>query len=284
MVLVWPDGLDEASFRADYWQRRPRLLRQLLPDFDSPIDPDELAGLAVEPDAMARLIECIDGDYRLEHGPFDAERFATLPERDWSLLVTDIDKQLPELLEWIEPFIRIAPAWRFDDLMISYAPDGASVGAHVDQYDVFLLQATGQRRWSIDARLPSAYAQRAAGDLRLIDGFEPTDNWLLDPGDVLYLPPGLAHHGVAVGEQCTTWSIGFRAPSRGELVLAIAERVARTLDEQEPVVRLTDSGAGSSEAAVDAATVRELHAIWKAATALDEATIASWAPELLDGE
>lgn len=284
MALVWPDGLDEASFRADYWQRRPRLLRQLLPDFDSPIDPDELAGLAVEPDAMARLIECIDGDYRLEHGPFDAERFTTLPERDWSLLVTDIDKQLPELLESIEPFIRIAPAWRFDDLMISYAPDGASVGAHVDQYDVFLLQATGQRRWSIDARLPSAYAQRAAGDLRLIDGFEPTDTWLLDPGDVLYLPPGVAHHGVAVGEQCTTWSIGFRAPSRGELVLAIAERVARTLDEQEPVVRLTDSGAGSSEAAVDAATVRELHAIWKAATALDEATIASWAPELLDGE
>ena len=134
-ALVWPDGLDGTRFLAEVWQRRPLLLPGALPGFESPLSPDELAGLALEPDATPRLlIEDGAGNFRIEHGPFDEDRFADLDGR-FSLLVTDVEKHLPELHAWIRPF-RLVPAWRFDDLMVSYAPDGGSVGAHVDAYDV----------------------------------------------------------------------------------------------------------------------------------------------------
>ena len=277
-TLNWPDGLDETGFRARYWQRRPLLIRQALPGFESPLPPDELAGLAIEPDTTPRLIRRSDETgYTLEHGPFDADIFDTLGEADWSLLVTDVDKHLLELQAWLNPF-RIAPDWRLDDLMISYAPDGASVGAHVDAYDVFLLQASGTRRWSIDAREGVTHEQVADGDLRLVEDFAPTDTWDLAPGDVLYLPPGVPHHGVAVGDGCTTWSIGFRAPRHADVVQFIAETIAERLGD----ARLTDAGAGrGAPGEIGTGTIDAIEAVWRRATTLDRQTLAELAGSLL---
>ena len=219
--------------------------------------------------------------------------------------MTDVEKHLPDLAEWIAPF-RLAPDWRLDDLMISYAPEGASVGAHVDEYDVFLLQASGTRRWSIarpgeetaddlsssapsgtsaprppppDAFVPvREHRTVAGGDLALLAAFEPTDCWNLVPGDVLYLPPGVPHHGVAVGEDCTTWSIGFRSPSAAEAFLHVAERVAGRL----PHARLRDGGAGRGEPGrIDARTVAAVKALWERATRLDEAAFVELTGRLL---
>ena len=290
-ALRWPDGMDERGFLERHWQRSPVLLRQALPGFETPLPADELAGLSLEPGTTPRLIRRdATGAYRLEHGPFDAATFAALGPRDWSLLVTDVDKHLPPLAAWLAPF-RLAPDWRLDDLMVSYAPDGASVGAHVDEYDVFLLQASGTRRWSIDERPgvdPDEADHRhggredAGGDLRLLADFEPTSTWDLEPGDVLYLPPGVPHHGVAVGDDCTTWSIGFRAPSAADVVSHLAERVAERLASRVPQVRLRDAGRGrGAPGEIDAAAVDAVETLWREATALDRETLVEMTGELL---
>lgn len=278
----WPDGLDETRFLERHWQREPCLLRQFLPGFETPLPPDELAGLALEPDTTPRLIRRdARGRFSLEHGPFEEEIFATLGPRDWSLLVTDVEKHLPELADRVAPF-RVAPDWRFDDLMVSYAPDGASVGAHVDEYDVFLLQASGTRRWSIDARTGIEHASVTDGDLRLVADFTPTDSWELVPGDVLYLPPGIPHHGVALGDDCTTWSIGFRAPSAADVVLHAAELVAERLAARTPPTRLRDDGRGRGRAGeIGGATVDAVATLLHEALALDRATLAELTGRLL---
>jgi len=290
-TLRWPDGMDEAGFLARHWQRAPLLMRQALPGFVTPLPPDELAGLSLEPDVGGRLIRRREDDtYALEHGPFDEETFATLGERDWSLLVTDVDKHVPELARWLMPF-RVAPDWRLDDLMVSFAPDGGSVGAHVDEYDVFLLQASGIRRWSIAAP-PSATAsddtpsrpppERAAGDLRLVEDFSPSDSWDLEPGDVLYLPPGVAHHGVALGDGCTTWSIGFRAPSAADVVLHAAELVAERLSGRLPRTRLRDPGRGRGVAGeIDDATIDAVATLLREALTLDRSAMTELTGRLL---
>lgn len=245
--IQWPDGIDQQRFLSEYWQQKPLLIRQALPDFQTPLPADELAGLSLEPDTTPRLIlKDASGDYHLEHGPFEAERFDSLTDNNWSLLVTDVEKHVPELATYLRPF-SFLPNWRIDDLMISYAPVGASVGAHVDEYDVFLLQASGTRRWSIDVRTSSCVVEDAdsasasgdgenptvdidnAADLKLISAFEASDTWELAPGDLLYLPPGVPHHGVASGEPCTTWSIGFRAPALNDFAMRIAEMIAESL-------------------------------------------------------
>ena len=273
-ALLWPEGLDAARFLAEIWQRRPLLLPGALPGFDSPLPPDELAGLALEPDTTPRLLlEDGGGDFRIEHGPFDEARLAGLDGR-FSLLVTDVEKHLPELRAWIRPF-GLVPSWRLDDLMVSYAPDGGSVGAHVDAYDVFLLQASGGRRWSIDASVGGAAGGSARtarrGDLELVEPFRPTDTWELGPGDVLYLPPGVPHHGVAIGEGCTTWSIGFRAPSTAEIVAGVAALLVDDLDARPlPDPPLAPGPAGE----LGAASLGALRRAWDAAVALDEATFA----------
>ena len=305
--LLWPGDLDEGGFLARHWQRAPLLMRQALPDFRTPLPADELAGLALEPDTTPRLIRRErDGRHTLEHGPFEAEMFATLGDGDWSLLVTDVEKHLPELLPWLAPF-RIAPDWRLDDLMVSYAPDGGSVGAHVDEYDVFLLQASGTRRWSIDASATAgAHELVTSGELRLLADFAPTDTWELVPGDILYLPPGVPHHGIALGEDCTTWSIGFRAPSVADVVQHFAELLAERLadglgaraadarvdrpDEtpveafarRSPNARLRDAGAGrGSPGEIDARTIEAIGTAWREATALDRDTLIDFAGRLL---
>lgn len=230
--IQWPAGLDEARFLADYWQQKPLLIRQALPDFETPLPADELAGLSLEPETTPRLItQDGTGAYHLEHGPFEPDRFETLTGNDWSLLVTDVEKHLPDILHYLQAF-GFLPSWRIDDLMISYAPLGASVGAHIDEYDVFLLQASGARRWSIEAPAAASYELVPDSELKLLASFKPTDTWELEAGDLLYLPPGVPHHGVASAEPCTTWSIGFRAPTTADFVMRMAEMICEKLPKQ----------------------------------------------------
>ncbi|NQZ53049.1 MAG: cupin domain-containing protein [Piscirickettsiaceae bacterium] len=218
MAEFFNTGLSQQQFLEQYWQKKPLLIRQAFADFESPISPDDLAGLACEPEVESRLIEehGQTGSWQVTHGPLSQEDFARLPPTHWTMLVQDVDKHLPELQYLLDPF-RFIPDWRRDDLMISYAPEFGTVGPHTDGYDVFLLQAMGCRRWQI--------ADETVHEAKLIDGlnlqiladFKPNQTWDLQPGDILYLPPNIAHHGVAL-EDCMTFSIGFRAPTQADML------------------------------------------------------------------
>ncbi len=216
-ILTQLGELSSEDFLRDYWQQKPLLIRQAFPNFQSPLSADELAGLACDTDT-ARLVLEKGGKtpWEMQHGPLRKKDFAKLPATHWTLLINDIEKLLPEFTEIIEPF-RFIPDWRIDDLMISYAVDGGSVGPHVDAYDVFLLQAQGQRRWQISSQTCVEDNFIPDIDLRIMQSFTAEEEWVLEPGDMLYLPPDVPHYGVAVGE-CMTYSIGFRAPSRADLL------------------------------------------------------------------
>lgn len=267
-VIHWPDGIDEQIFLDHYWQKKPLLIKQAFPDFETPLPADELAGLSLEPDTTGKIItQDHRGAYQLEHGPFEEERFASLTGNHWSLLVTDVEKHLPEFKDFIQPF-RFIPDWRIDDLMVSYAPEGASVGAHVDEYDVFLLQASGIRTWHIDARQNVSHQMRSDGDLKILANFQATHTWDLIPGDMLYLPPGIAHHGIANSDECTTWSIGFRAP----LIPDLIARVAELLSDRMKPARYADSALSPARhGEINAASIEHFKAIWEEKTQLNNA-------------
>jgi 50S ribosomal protein L16 3-hydroxylase len=226
--LTFPPGLNAEAFLAEYWQRRPLLLRGGLPGFRCPLPADELAGLACESQVESRLVleQGATGPWELRQGPFAEADFAALPDDRWTLLVQDVDKHLPEVAELLRAFDFI-PDWRLDDIMISYAADQGSVGPHVDQYDVFLIQAEGRRRWRIDAGPSPDLACIPGLDLSILSHFSPTDDWVLDPGDILYLPPGVPHWGTAEGE-CMTWSVGLRAAAWRDLASDWCEHLAET--------------------------------------------------------
>ena len=216
--MIDPDNcLGETSveeFLTDYWQKKPLLIRNAFPELESPISAEELAGLSCEEHVNGRLVLEKDGDYpwQVEFGPFEESRFSELPASHWSLLVSDVEKHIPETAALLKPF-RFIPDWRVDDLMISYAPEGGSVGAHTDAYDVFLIQLSGQRLWKIAENFPDETLDDV--DLCILEKFDAEEEWLLSAGDMLYLPPNVAHHGIAQdsGEPCLTASVGFRAPS-----------------------------------------------------------------------
>lgn len=230
-------GRTAAEFLREYWQKKPLLIRQAIPNFESPVSPEELAGLALEEDAEARLILEKGGDHpwQLRHGPFDEEDFLALPETNWTLLVQEVDQWVPAIAELLDRF-QFIPKWRIDDVMVSFAPDKGSVGAHVDNYDVFLLQAAGKREWRINAS--PVDEERIVPDLevRMLGDFEPDEVWILEPGDMLYLPPRVPHHGIAVGD-CMTFSVGFRAPSHEELLSTL---LGRALEEVDPAAHYGD--------------------------------------------
>jgi 50S ribosomal protein L16 3-hydroxylase len=213
-----PLGMAPAQFLERYWQKHPLLIRNAFPGFESPLQPEDLAGLACEDGVLARLIEHDDANdgWRVRHGPFAETDFPALPDRDWTLLVQDMDKWDADIRALLAHF-GFLPRWRIDDVMVSFAATGGSVGAHVDQYDVFLLQAQGHRRWQVDAGANPPTAFRDDVELKLLRDFTPTHEWVLGPGDMLYLPPGVPHHGVAE-DPCLTFSIGMRAPSAAELL------------------------------------------------------------------
>ena len=266
--IHWPSGIDEQLFLDKIWQKKPLFISQAFPDFITPLPADELAGLSLEPDTTGRIITQHDnGAFTLEHGPFDEDRFATLTGNQWSLLVTDVEKHIPQFIAFLQPF-RFIPDWRIDDLMVSYAPDGGSVGAHVDEYDVFLLQASGVRTWRIDARSDTSHQMRCDGDLKTLANFEPTDEWDLVAGDMLYLPPGMAHHGIAKGDDCTTWSIGFRAPRLPDLIARVSELLSEQMAQQH---RYTDgSMTPARPGEISQESIQRFKTIWETATQLND--------------
>jgi 50S ribosomal protein L16 3-hydroxylase len=217
-------GITPAVFLHDYWQKKPLLVRQAIPGFQPLLSSDALFALAAREDVEARLISRSRNRWDMQHGPFGS--LPAVTQADWTLLVQGVNLHDDGADALLQQF-RFIPDSRLDDLMISFASKGGGVGAHVDSYDVFLLQAHGQRRWRISAQK----------DLSLIDGlplkvlrnFVTEQEYVLEPGDMLYLPPQYAHEGVAV-DSCMTYSIGFRAPAYQELGEAFLQFMADAID------------------------------------------------------
>lgn len=230
-------GITVDEFLRDYWQKKPLLIRQAFPGFECPVEADELAGLACEAEVESRLvIESEDGKpWQLHNGPFPESRFASLPPSHWTLLVQGLDHWVPAVADLLDEF-RFIPNWRVDDIMASYAPVGGSVGPHFDDYDVFLLQASGQRRWQIGKPCDLATPRVEGTPLRIIADFEAESAYVLQPGDMLYLPPRIAHWGIAEND-CITLSVGFRSPSHEDILIGFSDHAAAAL---EPGLRYTD--------------------------------------------
>ncbi|MEH6414033.1 cupin domain-containing protein [Pseudomonas sp. CGJS7] len=226
-----PLGMPAETFLRQYWQKHPVLIRNAFPGLQSPLQPEDLAGLACEEGALSRLIQHdrVNDRYSVRHGPFEESEFPGMPRQDWTLLVQDVDKWDADVAALL-PAFDFLPRWRIDDIMVSFAAPGGSVGAHVDQYDVFLLQAQGHRRWQIDARSDAPQDFRPDAELKLLREFDPSHDWILGPGDMLYLPPGVPHHGVAE-DACLTFSVGMRAPSAAELMGDYIDTLAGEADE-----------------------------------------------------
>ncbi|MFJ3259980.1 JmjC domain-containing protein [Pseudomonas sp. NPDC086581] len=231
-------GISAEEFLRDYWQKKPLLVRQAIPDFKSPLDPDELAGLALEEMIESRIVlEHGDSPWELRRGPFQEDTFSQMPERDWTLLVQAVDQFIPEVAELLEHF-KFLPSWRIDDVMISYAAPGGGVGPHFDNYDVFLLQGHGRRRWKVGQTCDASSPMLPHADLRILAEFEESADWVLEPGDMLYLPPRIAHYGIAE-DDCMTYSVGFRAPSAAEVLTHFTDFLAQFLSDEE---RYSDAG------------------------------------------
>ena len=271
-------SFDSDGFLRASWQQHPLLIRNPWTSWRNPLAPDELAGLACEQGVEARLITRMSDSLAAdslaaEHGPFPEERFSALGKAPWTLLVQAVDHHVPAVAALLEPF-RFVPNWRIDDVMVSYATDGGGVGPHFDHYDVFLIQGLGRRRWQIGARCDAATELLPHDDLRLLAAFEPTAEWVLEPGDMLYVPPGFAHNGVALGDDCMTYSIGFRAPSRGELIAGWCDDFLTGMDDDD---RYADPGlaAQANPGEVSAEALARLHAMVTARLA-DRAAFARW--------
>nr|WHW29768.1 putative cupin domain-containing protein [uncultured bacterium] len=225
-------GMPLEVFLAEYWQKKPLLIRGGLKNLQSPLDADSLAGLACEEDVESRLVIQSGSHWRLEHGPFNDKTFSALPSSHWTLLVQAVDHWVPAAAQLLEQF-NFIPSWRIDDLMMSYATDGGGVGPHYDNYDVFLVQACGQRTWEIGGRCDESSGTREKLPVKILTEFKAVQSWVLDPGDILYVPPGIAHNGMAKGDGCITCSVGFRAPSHAEMLSEFSDYLAEKLNESE---------------------------------------------------
>ncbi len=218
-------GLSPTRFLRDYWHKRPLLIKNAVPDFAGLLSFAEMQALAGRDDVESRLIQGRGVTWQLDHGPFRKADFKRLPNTDWTLLIQSLDHLMPEASALLAQFDFI-PHARLDDVMVSYAAPGGSVGPHFDSYDVFLLQGTGHRRWQISAQTDLTLIDDVP--LKILRQFKAEEEWLLGPGDMLYLPPHYAHHGVAE-DACTTYSIGFRAPSAQELAHAFLVHLQDTM-------------------------------------------------------
>ena len=218
-------GLSPRQFMRRHWQKKPLLVRAAMPHIVPPISRSQLFDMAGQEGVESRLIRRIDAapGWSLRHGPLARRQLPPLSQPGWTLLVQGVDLHHDDIHAMLRPF-RFLPDARLDDLMISYASDQGGVGPHFDSYDVFLLQVAGRRRWSI-GRQPGARLCEGL-PLKIIDGFEPEDTFVLEPGDMLYLPPLYAHDGVAQGGDCMTYSIGLRSPARAALGADLLARVA----------------------------------------------------------
>ena len=247
-------NISKEQFLKEYWQKKPLLIRQAYPNFEPLIPSDELAGMSLEEEIESRIImeNGPDSPWQLLSGPFEEETFGSLPEDKWTLLIQGVDQWVPEAADLLQDF-NFIPNWRIDDLMISFATDGGSVGPHYDQYDVFLLQAEGQREWRIGQMCSENDDFLKETKLRILSQFNETDRWTLEPGDMLYLPPRLAHYGISQGN-CQTYSIGFRAPSQSELMHSLVDQIDASSNEDrrygDPDLTLQDCSGEISEMAL----------------------------------
>ncbi len=232
-------GISPATFMQRHWQKKPLLVRQALPGVTPPLSRAALFELAGSQDVESRLVVRADRAWRVRSGPLPRRALPPVSRPGWTLLVQGLDLHVPVAHELLSKF-RFVPAARLDDLMVSWASPGGGVGPHVDSYDVFLLQVHGRRRWQVGKVRNAAFV--AGAPLKLLRQFEPTQEWLLEAGDMLYLPPGWGHDGVADGGDCMTCSVGFRAPAAGELA-------------RELLMRLADEGEGEGDVVAPSATV-----------------------------
>jgi 50S ribosomal protein L16 3-hydroxylase len=266
------------EFLRDYWQKRPVLIRQAFPGFTSPVSAEELAGFALEEEVESRLIVetpaagPLASGWHLEHGPLSEDTFAQVAESHWTLLVQAVDQLNPEVAQLLNRF-RFIPNWRLDDIMVSYAADQGSVGPHFDYYDVFLLQGEGKRRWRLGQHCTTATSLRTDTAMNILACFEEQAEYLLEPGDMLYIPPNVAHWGIAEGS-CMTYSIGFRAPSHSDLLLDISADIAAELSQDQ---RYSDAQLSPTEhpGEITADTIKRFQAIL-GELLLDETRIAQW--------
>ena len=219
--------LSPRQFMRRHWQKSPCLIRQALPGVQPPIERSALFELAARDDVESRLVAQADGRWTLRHGPFTRRQIPPRSRPGWTLLVQGLDLHVPAARAMLDAF-RFVPEARLDDLMISYASDGGGVGPHLDSYDVFLLQVSGRRRWRVGPVKDGALVPGMP--VKLLANFEPTEEWVLEPGDMLYLPPRWGHDGVAVGGECMTCSVGFRTPTPTELARDVLQRLTDALE------------------------------------------------------
>lgn len=254
-------GLNAATFLRRHWQKQPLLVRGAWPGFGGILEFDDMLALACRDECEARLVLRRGNHWSVEHGPFSRKRLSRLPARDWTLLVQGLERVLPAARELLSHFDFI-PYTRLDDLMVSYAPPGGGVGAHFDSYDVFLLQGPGQRRWRVGRQRDLALVEGAP--LKILRNFAPDGECVLAPGDMLYLPPEYAHDGVAL-DHCFTYSIGFRAPSHGEIVSRFLAHLDDGLEldgrYSDPDLRAQDE-----PARIDTGMIRKIEAILSSIT------------------
>ena len=230
-------GLTPAQFMRRHWHKKPLLVRQAIPNFQPPVLRPEMFALAAEESVESRLVQQIKGGWKLRHGPFARRSLPAMSQREWTLLVQGVDLHNDAVHQLMQQF-RFVPEARLDELMISYATDGGGVGPHFDSYDVFLLQAHGRRRWRIGRQKDLTLKEGIP--LKVLAEFEPEEEFVLEPGDMLYLPPRYAHDGIAEGE-CMTYSIGFRAPARAELAQELLVRLSEDAAEDEQVQMYRDA-------------------------------------------
>ncbi len=225
--LALLNGLTPSQFMQRHWQKKPLLIRQAIPGFQALLDRLALFDLSEQEGVEARLIQQTPKGWKMRNGPLGKRALPAVKQANWTLLVQGVDQHVEAVHALLQQF-RFVPDARLDDLMISYATDGGGVGPHFDSYDVFLLQAHGRRRWRIGKQKDLTLVDGAP--LKILQNFEPEEEFVLEPGDMLYLPPRYAHDGVAEGE-CMTYSIGFRAPKRGELARELLQRIAEEADD-----------------------------------------------------
>ena len=230
-------GLTPAQFMRRHWHKKPLLVRQAIPNFQPPVLRPEMFALAAQESVESRLVQQIKGGWKLRHGPFARRSLPAMSQREWTLLVQGVDLHNDAVHQLMQQF-RFVPEARLDDLMISYATDGGGVGPQFDSYDVFLLQAHGRRRWRIGRQKDLTLKEGIP--LKVLAEFEPEEEFVLEPGDMLYLPPRYAHDGIAEGE-CMTYSIGFRAPARAELAQELLVRLSEDAAEDEQVQMYRDA-------------------------------------------
>jgi 50S ribosomal protein L16 3-hydroxylase len=269
--LALLNELTPAEFLTEYWQKKPLLIRQAIPNFQGLLTPNELAGLACEEDAQSRIVKNVDDTWQLIHGPFDEDTLTTLPKKNWTLLVQSVNHHLTEAAALLSQF-NFIPHARLDDLMISYAPRGGSVGPHMDSYDVFLLQGSGKRRWKINTKPDLTLIDNVP--LRILKHFKAEQEWVLEPGDMLYLPPNIAHHGISQDDDCMTYSIGFRVPKTQDLIQGFLEHLQDTI-QIEGLYEDADLSLQPHPAAISDAMIEKVSALLQAIT-WDKTTISDF--------